>query len=197
MKKTTLLLGLLCLVSAANVSAKGKNALSVRSGDFSVLREPSTALFEIDYSAATADDLPLDEYLKQKGGNLERDFYTKIKDQCVFQFIYIFKKNKGLQTPKDATEAPYKIVVHVNTLYMGGGAGALLGIVGGATALASQKAGGITLSGTIDIVDTATGETVCTIGVDELKAHSGINVQARLYMLYCDLAKQMRKMKQP
>ncbi len=193
--KKTLLLGLLCLLGAVNLSAKGKSALSVKSGDIAVLREPSTATFEIDYSAATADGLPIDEYLKQKGGNLEMDFYTKVKDQSVFNFVYVFKKNKGLHTPKDTTEAPYKIVARVNTMMMGGGAGALLQIVGGATALASQKSGGITMSGTVDIVDTNTGETVLTLAVDELKAHSGISVQVRLFMLYVDLAKQMRKLK--
>ena len=54
-----------CLLCA--VSAFAANTVSVASGKSAVLKESSKALLEVDYSATTIENLPLDEYLQKRG----------------------------------------------------------------------------------------------------------------------------------
>ena len=180
----SLLFSLLCLFSAVNLYAK--EPVSVKSGDISVFKEKAAYLFEIDYSAATADGVPVDEYLENKKG----DWNTNPKDieLCTRNFNYGIKKIKGLQITKNPN-APYKIVVHVNSLDMGNGVGAIVG--GG---LATRKAGGAVMSGTVDVIDMKTNEAVCTLNVDELKGAASVNEKGRLLFMYTEFGKEIRKL---
>ncbi len=184
--KKALLICSLCLLGIAGASAKGKSPLSVKSGSLSVLRETATAIVEIDYSETKIGDMPLAEYLKEEGGRLERDWQT-INESVIAIYEYILRKNKGLKVVKYVTGVPYRMVVHVNSFTKGSGAAALTNAV-------LWKSGGMTMNGTVEIVDAATGEVVLAIDIDGLKGESGVNMRSRLLGMHVELAKQIRKL---
>ena len=184
--RKTLLFSLLCLFSVSNLLAQKGNPVSVKSGNLSVWKEKSTALFEIDYSAATADGLPVEEYLEIKKG----DWHTnpKEQEQAAANFNSGIKKIKGMQVTKNPN-APYKIVVHVSSLKMGNAAGGIL-----AGGLATKKVGGVMMSGTVDIIDTTSNEVVCVINVDEVKGMSDFSEKMRVIFVYYEIGKQIRNL---
>ncbi len=177
---------MLCLLGIAGASAKGKSALSVKSGDLSVLRENATAIVEIDYSETKIGDMPLAEYLKEEGGRLEKDWQT-VNESNIATYEYIFRRNKGMKVVKYVTDVPYRMIVRVNSITKGSGFAALTNAV-------LWKSGGMAMNGTVEIVDVATGEVVLAIDVDGLKGDSGVNMPSRLMSMHVVLAKQIRKL---
>jgi len=181
MKKTVIVCGLLCLLSAVNVFAG--NPVSVKSGDISVLKNQSNAILEIDYSNTKVDNKEtLDEYLKRRGDDFVKD-WPKDKETAANYFIGRFNnKNKGMQLLMEpATNANYKIVIHVNNLDMGNGGSTF-------NPYASPKAGGVIMTGTVDIVDMKTNKIVCTLTVDEVKGLGHVSETTRLGLMYFELA---------
>ena len=176
------LFSLLCLFSAVNLYAK--EPVSVKSGDISVFKEKATALFEIDYSAATADGLPVDEYMKNKKEDWRKN--QKVNEKGANFFNQNIKKIKGLRVTKNPN-APYKIVIHVISLDMGNAAGAFTGV-------AFQKSGGVVISGTVDVINMKTNEVVCTLNVDEVRGVKNVSENNRLFLAYSEIGKEIRKL---
>ena len=181
MKKLTLV-GLLCLLGVANLFAKTE--VTVFSGDKSVLKTKSLALLEFDYSSAKVGDQPLAEYLKN---NNESDWPDDNQFAISMFTKRLNKKSKGIKITENPAEASYKMVVRVTMLDFGSGAGVLLTI--------NPYAGGCTMSGTVEIIDIKTNETVCVIKVDDLKGQSSLLRKGRLGVLYHDLATKISKLK--
>ena len=188
MKKTVIVCGLLCLLSAVNVFAG--NPVSVKSGDISVLKNPSNAILEIDYSNTKVGNETLDEYLKGRGDDFVKD-WPRDREVAANYFIGRFNKanKKGMQLIMGAANGSYnyKIVIHVNNLDMGNGSGTFV-------PYASAKAGGVIMSGTVDIIDMKTNKVVCTLNVDEVKGLSGASETVRLGLMYFELAASICKL---
>ena len=185
-KNLTLLLTILCLFCTGNLFAG--NPVSVKSGKSSVLKESSTALLEIDYSTTTVGKQTLDEYLKSRGDDFVRD-WPRDKEVTATYFKERFnKKSKGLHLTTDASAASYKVLIRVNNLDMGNGGSAFV-------PFASAKAGGVIMTGTVDIIDLKTNEVVCSISVDEVKGLGTPSETARLGLMYFELATQICKLK--
>jgi len=186
MSKKVLLFGLLCLFCTANVFAG--NPVSVKSGSISVLKTPSKALLEVDYSAAKVGKETLDEYLKRRGDDFVRD-WPRDKETAIQYFKARFdKKSKGMKLTTDESSASYKIVIRVKNLDMGNASGIF-------TPFASAKAGGVIMTGTIDIIDLATNKVVCVLNVDEVKGEGFVSETVRLGMMYNELATMICKLK--
>jgi len=186
MSKKVLLGSLLCLFCIANVIAG--NPVSVKSGENSVLKNASKALLEIDYSATKVGDETLDEYLKRRGDDFVSS-WPQDKATTATMFKERFnKKSKGMKLGTDATDISYKFVIHVNSLDMGNGASAAL-------PFSSAKAGGVIMSGTIDIIDVQTNEVVCILSVDNVKGDGTFSETTRLGLMYIELATSICKLK--
>ena len=182
----SLLFIMMCLFCVVNLFAG--NSVSVKSGNSSVLKESSKALLEIDYSTTKVGNETLDEYLQRRGDDFVRD-WPKDKEFAATYFKERFnKKSKGLQLTTDVSTVSYKIVIHVNSLDMGNGGSAFV-------PFSSAKAGGVIITGTIDIIDIKTNEVVCTLNVDEVKGVGHPSETVRLGAMYFELATQICKLK--
>jgi len=186
MSKKALLGSLLCLFCTVNVIAG--NPVSVKLGETSVLKNPSKAYLKIDYSAAKVGEDTLDEYLKKRGDDFVRD-WPQVDATTATMFKEQFnKKSKGMTLVTDSTDVSYKFVIHVNSLDMGNGASAFV-------PFGTPKAGGVIMSGTIDIIDMQTDEVACTLLVDNVKGLGAFSETSRLGLMYTELAKLLCKLK--
>jgi len=171
-----------CLLCTVSVFAA--NTVSVTSGKSAALKVSSKALFEVDYSATTIEDLPLDEYLQKRGEDYVKN-WAKDTDYAAKYFIDRFnKKNKGLKIVSNQSEASYKIVIHVNILDMGNSASMFI-------PFASAKAGGIIMTGTVDIVDIKSNEVVCSLAADQVKGGAHVSATVRMGLMFMELATKM------
>ena len=89
--KHSLLCSILCVLCTVNLFAD--NPVSVKSGDVSVLRRPSKALLEFDYSATKVGDQTLDEYLQGRGDDFVRD-WSQDRETAASYFKRYFKGMK-------------------------------------------------------------------------------------------------------
>ena len=187
--KRTLFLLLLCLFCTATVFA-GK-PVTVKSGSVSALKTPSKSLLEIDYSATKVGKQSLEEYLQGRGEDFVKD-WPRESETAVSYFRERFnKKSKGTKITTDETAASYKIVIHVKYLDMGNAGSFFVTMaIGG-----SQKAGGVIMSGSIDIIDLKTNNVVCVLYVDDVKGAGHPQDAIRMGMMYFELATQMCKLK--
>ena len=181
--KKLLLVGLLCLLGVANLFA-AKTDVSVSSGDGSVLKTKSLALLEFDYSSTKVGDQSLADYLIN---NNESDWPDDNQFAISMFTRRLNKKSKGIKVTENPEEATYKMVVRVTLLDFGSGAGVLLSV--------NPYAGGCTMSGTVEIIDIKTNETVCVLNVVDLKGQSNLLRKGRLGVLYHDLATKIYKLK--
>ena len=182
MKK--ILFSLVCILCTASMFAGG---VSVKSGNGSVLKNSSKALLEFDYSKAKVEDKTLDEYLKSRGDDFVRD-WPRDKETAAGYFRGRFdKKSKGLKLTTNVSEPSYKIVIRVNSLDMGNGGSTYV-------PYASAKAGGVIMSGTIDIIDVKSNEVVCILNVDKVKGNGHPSETVRLGMMYFELATKICKL---
>lgn len=177
---------LVCLLCSATSFAG--NPVEVKSGDLSVLKEKAQALLEFDYSAATVGEKTLNEYLKGRGDDFVRDWPTDILGAASYFTATFNKKNKkGMQISPNESAAAYKIIVHVKNLDMGNGGSTFV-------PFASAKAGGVIMTGTIDIVKLETNEIVCNLSVDEVKGIGTVSEAGRLTLMYGELATKLCKL---
>ena len=179
----------LCLFCTAHLFA-GK-PVRVKSGDISVLKTPSRVLLDIDYSEAKVGKVPLDEYLQKRGDDFVRDWPRESETAAAYFRSCFNKKSKGAKITTDESSAAYKILIRVKHLDMGNAGSFFVTMaVGG-----SQKAGGVIMSGSIDIVDLATNKVVCVLYVDDVKGKGYPNEAIRRGMMYEELAKRICKLK--
>jgi len=190
MSKKVLLLGLLCLFCAANVFAG--NPVSVKKGSVSVFKTPSRALLEIDYSTAKVGKLTFEEYLKNKGNDYVRDWPRESETAASYFRQQFNKKSKGMKLTTDETDVAYKIVIRVKNLDMGDAGSyfvsmAITGFAG--------KAGGVIMSGSIEVIDLQTNKVVCTLYADDVQGKGNPKDAIRLGNMYKVLATNICKLK--
>ncbi|MDR1343556.1 MAG: hypothetical protein LBK18_09945 [Prevotellaceae bacterium] len=190
--KVLILGGLLCLWSAASVFAAKAKPVAVASGSISVLKSPSKVFLEVDYSAAKVGEQALDEYLKGRGDDFVRDWPEDIKKTSAsFALSFNRENRKGAQIPfplmEDAGDAAYKLVIRIESIDMGNGSRFF-------NPFAPPKAGGIIISGAVDIVDTKTNEVVCTLKVNKVKGRGDVSESKRLSWMFGELAELICKL---
>lgn len=164
------------------------SSLSLKSGDASVLKEKTSTSLEIDYSAATVDGQSLEAYLQSRGDDFVRDWpqdQITAKNYFLGQFN---RKSKGLNIVNEGSVSKYKMVIHVKEMDMGNG-GASFVPFGGA------KAGGVIMSGTLEIIDIESNKNVCEFEIDEVKGMGHVSETVRIGMMYFQLATDLVKYK--
>ena len=191
MQKKLFLVCLLSLFCSVNLLIGG-NPVSVKSGNVSVLKEVSKALLEIDYSEAKVGKLLFDEYLKEQGEDYVRD-WPRESETAISYFRERFnKKSKGIKLTTDESVTSYKILIRPKTIDMGNAGSYFVSM---AIGVASNKAGGVIMCGSIDIIDLKTDQVVCSLYVDDVKGKSHYKDAIRMGYMYDELAKKICKLK--
>jgi hypothetical protein len=178
------LISLLCLFGTVTLFAG--NPVTVKSGDISVLKSPSIALLEVDWSATKVGDQTLEAYLQGRGEDWVRD-WPRNKETAASYFKPRFnKKSKGMKVTNDESVATHKMVIHVKSMDVGNPWGTFFG---------PPKAGGVIMIGTVDIVELATNRVLCVLYVDEVKGQGTMSETERMGLMFDMLATKICKLK--
>ncbi|MBR0037262.1 MAG: hypothetical protein IJP70_06440 [Bacteroidales bacterium] len=135
--------------------------------------------------------MTLDEYLQSRGDDFVRDC-PQNKEYAAKYFTNRLdtknKKGKGLTTTSEESQAEYKIIIRPISFDMGAGGLSMI-------PMAKAKAGGCIMSGTAEIIETSSGNTVLSLTIDEVKGLGHVSETVRLGMMYIELANLMLKLK--
>jgi len=186
-KSLVLFISLFCFTATLSLFA-GK-PVTVKSGSPSVLKQSSTALLEVDLSAAKVGAKPLEEHLKSvKDGTLREvsDAQALVENYFTTRFNYLNKKK--MQIVSYTEDVDYKIVVYVKVLDMGNDAGAFI-------PYAPSTAGGVAINGTADIIDMRTDNVVCTLNIDNVRGGASPTMRLRMAIAFQTLAEYICKLK--
>lgn len=128
----------------------------------------------------------LDGYLKSRGDDFVRDWPDDAKKARAYFVVRFNQKNKkGLQIT-ETKSSKYKMIFQVKSLDMGNGGSSFI-------PFASAKAGGVIVSGLIEIINQETDKSVCCLEVDDVKGVGHPSETVRLGMAYFDLASKVLK----
>ena len=179
-----LLFGLLSLFCTAMMfAAMPASLVTVKSGDASVLKTPSFALLEINFSDAKVGTETFEEYQQRRGENFIRDWPDAVmQTYASFKNFFNKKNKKGMQLRlEEGGDVTYKMVINVSYLNMGDSFSVML-------PYSNRKAGGMLMNGSIDIIDIGTNNVVCSLAFDGIKG-LGLNRTAdRLQSMFNFLA---------
>jgi len=170
----------------ATVACYAGGEVVVKSGNLAIFNTQEKVELEIDYSVAKVNGTTLDEYLKSRGEDFVKDWPDDAKKARKYFVLRFNKKNKkGLQITETGT-SKYKMVFQVKVLDMGNGGSAFV-------PFASAKAGGVIVSGLVEIVNKETNKSVCCLEVDDVKGVGHPSETVRLGMAYFELASKIIK----
>lgn len=170
MKK--LLLFLLVSFLSANVFAV-KNKVVVKSGDLSVLKETANTILEMDYNGTTWED---DDDYKEWSGD---DYDERVRlSESSFTRKFNATSN-GLKI--NGENAKYKIVFKVTNLEQH------------TSWFYKQK---MSITGTIEVIDIATGKSVLLIDVIQAKGSADYTMTDRIKKAFADLTERLFMLKQ-
>ena len=166
------------LVMALNASARGGD-VKIKSGSLLTLKDADkTMIVAFDYGGATIEGQPVMEYLASRGEKNVQDWPNDNKE-VLKTFIECFNKyNKKGTKIVSGDDADYKMVIKADKLDFGSGAASVVWVFG---------AGVRKIWGTLTVVDQSTGDTICTVEIDEVDGGSSYSEVGRR----CDTAKQL------
>ncbi len=171
MKKTLLLA--VCMIFAALSAMAGK--ITVEEGDKGILKEDATATFKIDYTNAKWADKG--DFKTWSG----KDYDSRVKKNTE-GFIAAFNKNAKLKL-QESGDAKYSITFHAGDLDR------------------KQKATGMwgqfctSVSGTMEVVDNATGNVVLKLNVNDIRGSVDFDYTDSITKGYVQVAKELNKLK--
>lgn len=181
MKK--IILALFALVVSINAMAYD-DELFVKSGDINIMKQENSASFTIDFSQMKVGDLSLDEYAKTRK---DADFMVNFKrDIKTGEAKFVSTYNKKSKAFKFHSDSKYAATFVLETMDMGNVGAAIFGW--------SASAGGIAVTGNINVTDVSTGATVLVIRVDSEKGKGMYAESARMESVFESLAKAVLKM---
>ena len=170
--KKFLVTAVLLLTAASLFAAK---PLKVSKGSLDVLSQDATATWTIDLSKATFEKKQSFEAWS------EGDYQTRVQSMNDTFFNSFNKYSKGLKLV-NAGEAPYQLVFTVSDFERKQGPGMWGSMF-------------VRVFGTIDIIDCASGETVCQIEVNGVKGHTDFVENDRFPKTMDWLCRDLFKMK--
>ncbi|MDT3366204.1 MAG: hypothetical protein LIQ26_02835 [Bacteroidota bacterium] len=170
--KRLLITAVLLLTTASLFAAK---PLKVNKGSLDVLRQDATATWSIDLSKATFEKSQSFEAW------CEGDYQTRVQSMNDTFFESFNKYSKGLKLV-NAGEAPYQLVFTVSNFERKQGPGMWGSMF-------------VRVFGTIDIIDCASGETVCQIEVNGVKGDTDFVENDRFPKTMDWLCRDLFKMK--
>jgi len=189
-----LLLVLLCLFYAVALFAA--KPVTVQSGNISVIKKPSIALLEINFSDTKIGNETLDEYQTRRGKVFIRE-WKAVGETTKISLPRFFNRTnkKGMQLTTEAVDASYKFIINVHDLNMGDSHSGTIAQFANPWFIGAGKAGGVLMKGTIDIVDMKTNNVVCRLNVNGIKGKGNISFEHRFHSMFNYLAQTMCRIK--
>ena len=137
-----------------------------------------------DYSKMLIEDKTVEDFLKEKGADWQRDYSAEV-GACEAAFeVYFNKENKKYALiTEDDLSAQYEMIIHVSELHYGSTATAV--IFGGFSR-------GAHIKGNAEVVRLSDKETIANISFD-CSGAAAIGNEARRTLAYYDLAKDLAK----
>ncbi len=174
----------------ANAFAKGADPVVVASGSLAFVKGGGAATVVYDYSNLKVAGVPLNDFLALKDDKFRSDWEYVIVPGAEASFAALCtanlnKKNFNVYAGGD-TQTDYKMVLKLTELDLGNMGGVF-------NPFAGAKAGGATVSGTIECVDNKTGETICVVKFNNVKGTGAISDKDRWTVAYVYLVKGMQK----
>ena len=168
--------------------AKKADPVTVESGSLAVVKQEAKATVVYDYSNLVVSGMSLDDFLASQTDKFLNDWDSVIVpySEQMFSAGCSAYLNRAKFLVVSEGDADYKIVLHLTYLDLGN-------IGANFNPFAGMKGGGATVSGTIDFVNNATGETVCTVKFNEFKGLNGYNDKDRWGSAYLMLMQNVGK----
>ncbi len=166
--------------------------VNVKSGDPGfIVSEASMAILEIDYSDAVVEkEETITEYLNRRGEDWVDDWpdvQKKVKD--VFVKYFNKKNKKGMKLTEDSISATYKMIINVTAIDFGSTGATMAHIA--MPGVTKKKAGGASISGTVDVLDISTNEVLCSMEINNAGGYGSYSETMRLKNLVFILAKKI------
>lgn len=159
-------------------------------GDKDIFKTEATAVVVIDDHKTLIDgkDQTADVYYTAQSEEEYAKFIEDL-DRAHLSFTTYFnekkKKNIGMVMADSSDTAKYTLNIKVTTMNVGNAGGMIWGM--------SRKAGGAQIEGTMQLVDNATGETVCEFTFKKVKGLMAPVFKARAISVYRYLADELLK----
>lgn len=167
-------------------SCKSGN-LIIEHGDPSILHQSVVATLVSDFSHAKTDGgQTLKEYQETKGQDWIRDWPGELaKAETYFSERFNKKNKKGL-TVTGNNDAPYTMLISIDNVDFGDTGSQFIPFAG-------AKAGGCILTGTISIIEKATGNVLCQYYMNEIKGMGHYTMGIRLGLAYFEMGTRLYK----
>lgn len=186
---------IICVLAMfATLAYAGQKSVEVTFGSGKILKNATKkASFTFDYDSCYVGQIskgvlkegakPLEEFLAGRGENAKEEWAQ------TEEFVYErFFKHWNVMCRKWTTLVPpeenpdYQIIFHVKGLDLGNGAASYFGV---------GKAGGVSVIGDIDVIDTITKEKVLTYKVNQIKGNGELTEAFRLWSAYLQVANEL------
>ncbi len=178
-----------CVLLLSTLLTFAGDEVKLVAGSVKDLRDAEATIeFAVDYSETKVEEKSLNEYLRSRGADFVKDWPANSKDAREFFVVRYNKKNKKFAqiSESDAAKAKYKMVLHVKTMDTGNGGGMFI-------PMASSKAGGVIVNGSVDVAEKATGRPVCKFALKDAKGMSHVSETKRIGLCYFEIASDIAK----
>lgn len=177
---------LFLLLSAIVISLSAWADAEIKSGSMKDLKNPDVrVLVTWDYEKMTIEDKKPADFLKEKGGDWEKDYPAEVAaGEAAFDVLFNKKDKKYALITDDEDAAQYEFVIHVDKFHYGS--------LGAAIAFGGF-ARGAHIEGTVDVVKLSDKSTVATLTFD-CSGSAAYSNEARRVLAYQDLAKDLVKL---
>ena len=138
-----------------------------------------------DYTNMLVEDKKLNDFLKEKGADWERDYPAEVAaGESAFDIEFNKKDKKYALITDDDDDAQFEFVIHVEQFHYGSL---------GATIMFGGFARGAHIEGTIDVKNRKTNQTIATVKYD-CAGSSAYSNELKRVLAYQDLAKDLAKL---
>lgn len=177
---------IMMLLAATLISLSAWADAEVKSGSMKELKNPDArVLVTWDYSKMTIEDKSVDEFLKEKGSDWQRDYPAEVAaGEAAFDVLFNKKDKKYALITDDEDAAQYELVIHVDKFHYGS--------LGAAIAFGGF-ARGAHIEGTADVIKLSDKSLVASITFD-CSGSAAYGNEARRILAYQDLAKDLAKL---
>lgn len=176
---------MLTFAALLTLMSQAADHVTLRSGNPRVFLEQATTSFVIDWDHARVtnwDDRLFPQYLKHRGNDFVRD-WPQDRKKAEEYFTYRFNKKNGYWKIKESGSTDYKMIVHIATLDVGNGASSFI-------PMASVKAGGAIINGTLEVRDRA-NKLLCTLNIEDEKGIGHMSETVRYGLALMNLANDL------
>jgi len=165
--KKLFLCALMAVFSLASYADEG--SIDVVSGDGKcLLQKDKTMSLNIDYNNAMFEGVTKDEYFAkrtEKNSNYATDFDAQSVESKQW-FVKEWNGKSKASKIQESGNTDYTMNMKLSSVDLGSSAAANFGT------WFNKRVGGMILSGTIDVVDNATGQVVCQIRLEQVRLTS-------------------------